>query len=291
MKKTSLLLIILSLFSCNKNPPQTIVTDDYELTIPENPKAVLILFPGLGGNAEFIKQESKIPETAVNNQIAVLLFNTYNNHLFLTYDEKNKLENIISSTLKTHHLENKNIFLGGFSSGGNIALLITNLLNPKGVFIIDSPVDLANLYFNSEKKVQNSIDRKAISEPQYLVNRLNKTLGNPNENISPYENYSPYTSITNYIYNINFSKDIAIRLYTEPDLEFYKQWYNKIEFNDLNTSSIKKMYKSLHKLGYKNIEYIETQNKGYRSNGQRSPHSWSIVDAKEIVSWILKKNP
>ena len=290
MKNISLLLVILFLFSCKTESPQVIKTDDYELIIPNNPKAILILFPGLGGNANLIKQESKIPKEAIENQIAVLLFNSYNHHLFLYSDEKHDLEELISNTLKTHHLENKNIFLGGFSSGGNVALLSTDNLNAKGVFIIDSPLDLANLYLTSEKKLQNCIDEKVNSEPQYLVNLLNKALGNPNEDISHYENYSPYTSTTNFIYNINFSKDTAIRLFTEPDLDFYQKWCSEIKFSDLNAFSIQKMYNSLLKLGYKNIEYIETQNKGYRANGNRSPHSWSIVDEKEIIDWILKNN-
>lgn len=160
----------------------------------------------------------------------------------------------------------------------------------KGFLLLIHLVDLAKLNFNSEKKVQNSIDKKVTSEPQYIVNHLYKTLGNPNKNISPYENYSPYTSITDYIYNINFSKDTAIRLYTEPDLDFYKQWFPEIKISNLNAFSIQKMYNSLIKLGVQDIKYIETKNKGYRSNGQRSPHSWSIADAHEITKWILEKN-
>ena len=290
MKNILFFLSVFLFFSCKKNPPEIIKTDDYELIIPNNPKAVLILFPGMGGNAKNIKKQSKIPQKALDNDIAVLLLNHFNHHLFLYEQEKNQLQKIILNTLKEQHLENINIFLGGFSSGGNVALLIADRVNSKGVFIIDSPVDLADLYFTSEKKVQNNIDEELISEPKYLIRHLTKTIGNPTEDISSYENYSPYTSMTDFTYNLQFSQDIAIRLYTEPALEFYKQRFNKIEFEDLNASSIKKIHQSLQKLGYKNIEYIETKNKGFRANGNRSPHSWSIVDEKEIVHWILKNN-
>lgn len=285
-----ILIIIISFSSCQNESIKVIDTDDFELIIPNNPKAVLILFPGYGGDAVLIKQESKIPQEATKNQIAVFLFNSYNHHLFLSDSNKNQLEKIIFEGIKTHHLENLNIFLGGFSSGGNVALLIANRLNPIGIFIIDSPVDLANLYFASEKKAQYRTNKKVTSEPKYLVNHLNKTLGNPNKDISQYENYSPFTSITNYTYNIHFSKDMAIRLYTEPDLKFYRQWFDNMEFSDMNSSSIQKMYNSLLKLGHQNIEYIETKNKGYRSNGDQAPHSWSIADAHEIVEWIIDKN-
>ncbi len=181
------------------------------------------------------------------------------------------------------------MFLGGFSSGGNVALLIADRLNPKGLFIVDSPIDLANFYIASEKRAKDDVNN-ITSEADGLINLLNKRLGNPNEDISPYENYSPYTSKTDFTYNIHFSKNTAIRLYTEPDLVFQKQWFPNILFADLNTYSIQKMHTSLLKLGYQNIEYIETKNKGYRANGNRAPHSWSIVDEKEIVEWILDVN-
>ncbi len=289
MKYISILFIALIFFSCTNSPPQVIETDDYELIIPENPKAVLILFPGFGGNAERIKQESKIPQEAVDNNIVVLLFNTYNYHLFLTYNEKDALENIISNTLKTHHLESESVFLGGFSSGGNVTLLMADRLNAKGLFIIDSPVDLANFYSRCQNIVQNN-DEEVIEESKYFLKYFNSNFGNPTEDISMYEEYSPYTSITNFTYNIPFSKNTATRLYTEPDLKYYKKKFNDIQFSDLNTFSIQKMHNSLLESGYQNIEYIETKNKGYRANGKRTPHSWSIVDAKEIVGWIFKNN-
>ena len=42
------------------------------------------------------------------------------------------------------------------------------------------------------------------------------------------------------------------------------------------------------KLNNSKIEYIETQNRGYRANGVRHPHSWAIVDENELIKWILE---
>lgn len=76
MKNFLLLLTVFLFFCCKNNPPKIIKTDDYELVIPENPKAVLILFPGFNGDAKRINQESKIPKEAIDNNIAVMLFNS-----------------------------------------------------------------------------------------------------------------------------------------------------------------------------------------------------------------------
>ncbi|MCF6279571.1 MAG: hypothetical protein L3J14_04405 [Flavobacteriaceae bacterium] len=289
MRNIILLFTLFLFLSCKNNPPKIIQTDDYELIIPNNPKSILILFPGFNGDAKRIKQQSKIPIEAIDNNIAVMLFNSYNHHLFLYDDEKNNLEELISTTLKVNQLENKNIFLGGFSSGGNVTLLIANQINAKGIFIIDAPVDLANFYFRCQKKLQNN-DGEITQFPKYFYELFNSTFGNPNEDISLYENYSPYTSATNFTYNIDYPKDMSIRLYTEPDLEFYQKIFNDFSFSDLNTPSIKKMYEDLKNNGHTDIKYIETTNKGFRADRTRSPHSWSIADEKEIVKWILKNN-
>ncbi|MDX6747060.1 hypothetical protein SHK09_09685 [Polaribacter sp. PL03] len=40
--------------------------------------------------------------------------------------------------------------------------------------------------------------------------------------------------------------------------------------------------------GGDNIKLINTKNRGYRANGERHPHSWSIVDEKDLINWILE---
>lgn len=40
---------------------------------------------------------------------------------------------------------------------------------------------------------------------------------------------------------------------------------------------------------FRYVEYIPTENKGYRSNGERHPHSWSIVDGTDLVNWMLEE--
>ncbi len=40
--------------------------------------------------------------------------------------------------------------------------------------------------------------------------------------------------------------------------------------------------------GNEQAEFMTAKQPGYRSNGMRHPHSWSIVDEVEMVQWVLK---
>jgi hypothetical protein len=41
--------------------------------------------------------------------------------------------------------------------------------------------------------------------------------------------------------------------------------------------------------GKGNVSYIKTEDRGYRASGDRHPHSWALVDEKDLIEWILKK--
>ena len=88
----------------------------------------------------------------------------YSSKLWLEEDDKKGLATLLQETLENHNLQNKNIFIGGFSSGGIVSMLISNYINgkrefyidPKGVFIADSPIDLLALYKASELNIKKN---------------------------------------------------------------------------------------------------------------------------------------
>lgn len=272
-----------------------IINDDYVLNKPsENIKAVLVLFGGFPENAEDIKREFKILENAENNNIAVLYLN-YNRKFYLEKNELLKLSEQLQNIFKANKLPTDNIYIGGYSSGGTLALLISNFMTdensnitPNGVFIVDSPIDLAELYNTAKKNVERDLPNPTTEESKWLLETLGKQFGNPNSDISKYEQYSVFTSKTNNIDNIKNLKNTKIRFYTEPDTLWWKK-KTMAEYEELNAYHIKRLSESLNKLEFKNVEYIPTTNKGYRANGERHPHSWSIVDRKNLIKWMLNK--
>ncbi|WP_111706242.1 hypothetical protein [Lutibacter citreus] len=162
-------------------------------------------------------------------------------------------------------------------------------INPKGVFIIDSPIDLLELHRAAKKNIDKNFSEVAVKESNWIINTLNKKLGNPKKGISNYEKYSVYTLESNYTKNLSKLKNTKIRLYTEPDKKWWKE--NRMaDYEQTNAYQIKKLSESLKALNFKSVEYIPTKNKGYRANGKRHPHSWSIIDKDDLINWILNKN-
>ena len=307
MHKIFIVLILFGLISCKDNKSQEkqnnvvkaelleIIKEDYELYKPvQQAKAVLILFGGYPENAADIKREFSILEIAKNNDIAVLLLN-YNQKLWLEENEKYQLAKQLQEIIENNELPSDTIFIGGFSSGGVVSLLISNYIvgmkqfyiDPKGVFIIDSPIDLVALYASSEKNIERNFSEISIQESNWIIETLGSTFGNPNDELKKYENKSVFTYRSNYT-NVQKKKNTKIRLYTEPDTLWWKK-HRMADFEQMNAFYIKELSERLKEQGFENVEYIATHNKGYRANGERHPHSWAIVDKKDLIDWILKK--
>lgn len=275
---------------------ETILTDSYELVIPKKQKGLLILFPCFPCNAENTKTEFNIVDVAIKKNIAVLMMN-FNQHLWLSEVEKEELENIMIQATEENKINTENIFIGGFSSGGNVSLILTNYLKsinstlqPKGVFIVDSPIDLLGLYEDAKKDIKKNYSEVAVEEALWIVNSFESEFGTGDSSLSNYEIKSPYVSKTNSMNNLSNLNDLQIRLYTEPDLVWWKK-NRQTEYEDTNAYYIELLANSLrNKYGENSVRHITTKNKGYRSNGQRHPHSWSIVDKERLLNWILNSN-
>ena len=190
-------------------------------------------------------------------------------------------------------MPSNDVYIGGYSSGGNVSLLISSFLNehknfklkPKGVFIVDSPIDLAALYKSSKKNLKRKYSEVSVTESTWIIENLESKLGTPNDDILKYQQYAAYTSETKNIDNLKALEKTKIRLYTEPDTLWWKK--NRMaDYDQLNSCYIKSLSEDLKEAGFNQVEYIPTQNKGHRANGERHPHSWSIIDKVELIEWI-----
>jgi hypothetical protein len=219
----------------------------------------------------------------------------YNQKLWLEETEKQKLAELIQKIFTDNQLPTNEAYIGGFSSGGNMSLLIGSYLaknkqfnlTPKGVFIVDSPIDLVALYKSSEKNIKQNFSEISVTESKWIIETLGKQFGNPASDITKYLKYSPYTSKTANIDNLEGLRKIKIRLYTEPDTLWWKE-NRKSDYDQMNAYFIKSLSEDLRNAGFIDVSYIPTENKGYRENGDRHPHSWSIVDKKELIKWMME---
>jgi len=295
-----LLIFVVSCKGQNKKIlPKTVISEiiktaQYELVKVDKQNGLLILFPCFPCDIENTKTEFNIAQISANNGISILYMNL-NQHLYLTEPEKRNLAALLTQAIRKEKISEKNIFIGGFSGGGNVSLLISdylikseNQIKPKGVFIVDSPIDLLALYRVSEKNIKQNYSESSIQESSWIIKQFDTIFGNPSDGIKGYEKNSPYTFESENIDNLTGLKDLKIRFYTEPDLNWWKK-KAKNDYEDLNAFYIKKLSEKLKiEFGNQNIELIETQNRGYRANGDRHPHSWSIINEKDFINWILE---
>ncbi len=160
-------------------------------------------------------------------------------------------------------------------------------VQPNGVFIVDSPVDLLRLYKNAWRNIERNFLPSSVQESEMLVNTLESAFGKPEDSIKQYEENAPYTSQTHHNENLADLKDIKIRLYTEPDTVWWKQ-NRQHDYEDMNAYFIEKMADDLTEAFGDNVELIATKNRGYRANGNHHPHSWSIVEVDDLVQWMTE---
>ncbi|MDY0985809.1 hypothetical protein SOM12_00130 [Flavobacterium sp. CFBP9031] len=284
--------LIAFLFFMNGHANGLIKEKHYELNIAPKQKAVLILFPCFPCNIENTKNEAQFLKNLKQEGITTLLLN-YNVKLYLSESEKKEYSLALNSIFDRNKIAKENIFIGGFSSGGNLALLLSNYLiqtknaiQPKGLVVVDSPLDLERLYDGAQEDVKKNVSEEAVEEGNYLIQLFNDDLGNPKTNIETYKKMSPYLVSSDSKVNIEYLKDIKIRLYCEPDLEWY--WKNKKRtYEELNAFHLEKTYDSLLNLGAQKVEFIKTSNRGFDAKGNKKPHSWNLIEREDLIKWIL----
>ena len=298
MKRIFFVLIVVTiLFSCKSSISEVnhIIDKEFEIYKVSNSKATLVLFPCFPCDIENTKNEFPIIEEANKKGVSVILMN-YNFKLYLKDSELQNLTKHFNSIFKNNKLSTDNVYIGGFSGGGNVTLLLSNYLikeensiQPKGVFIVDSPVDLLGLYKVAEKNIISNFSSESVQEANWIIDKFNSEFGNPKDSISLYKKLSPYTLETNTISNVENLKKLKIRLYTEPDFDWWLQ-NRKNQKDEINSYFIEQLYNDLKIKGFQKIELINTKNKGYRADGTRHPHSWAIVDKENLLNWVLEKN-
>ncbi|MEZ4789972.1 MAG: hypothetical protein R2811_08130 [Flavobacteriales bacterium] len=275
--------------------PREIHTPSYDLLLPAEQdlsrpsgKALLILFPCFPCDAADTRAESRIADTAAANGISVLMLN-FNRHILMSEAEQQAVIGTIAGAVKEHGVDASNTVIGGFSSGGNVSVLLAKALlrspvppvNLKGVFAVDSPLDLVHLYECAQRDLAKTSFPEHKGEARYLVAFLDSALGAPTDSMVNYERSAP---LLNTSASVAPLKDLPIRFYTEPDTAWWRA--NRDDsYEELNAFALKRIHDTLVAAGNARAEYITTEGRGVQ-HGNRHPHAWSIVDERELVRWI-----
>ncbi len=169
-------------------------------------------------------------------------------------------------------------------------------IDPLAVIGIDPPVDIAGLYNTSKRFILMNDGRTNLSagrlngliESKSIVKSCNKIYGGaPEQYPEQYIRHSMYSRLEKDGGNAKYLMRVPVRLYCDPDILWQLKERNR-DYYDMNAADLSAMVNFLNLNGNQAAELIPALGKGYRLDGTRHPHSWSIVDPSDCIDWILK---
>jgi hypothetical protein len=296
------IILSLSFFTCtivtfgqtigNDNGKVNNETFSYSYMEPaQEVNGILILLPGWGESPQGIFEKTALPRL-LSEKGFVTIVPQLHQTLYADDYAISEINEIIKSQSEKYNSKELRLVIGGLSAGGAIAigyaeyvLAVDTVPKLKAVFAIDPPLDLSRMYTSAENKIRYNCKSKLIKkEGTFIKNYLRHNLnGSPQENPDYYLRYSAYSPGAADGGNAKFLKNIPVRLYSKPDLDFVRKTYcDELQNEDINAVDLEKFNKFLTSIGNNKAEYITTKGKGF--------HSWNILDPVDCTNWVLKIN-
>nr|WP_322624344.1 hypothetical protein [uncultured Flavobacterium sp.] len=281
----------------NFEPTDTTSLFYLKLVPKTKPNACLVILPSSGELVESVMAQITLHKLALKKGMLVVFpsINWGTNK----FDEEHKLLDVIFKQVAEQYSIPKDRFvIGGFSGGAMISLSYAEkahrepgatYITPKAVFALDPPVDYAHLYHHAKRDVERNFSEPAVNEGHWIMDSYKEDFGgSPEEVPAQYVKYSIYSHNEPDGGNAKFLLTTPLRIYTEPDIEWQLTNRHRDAY-DMNSTDISAMVNLLQTKGNDKVSLIVTHNKGYRPNGMRHPHSWSIMDSKTCLDWILQQ--
>lgn len=277
-------------------------TDDTHLfylkLVPKiKPVGVLVIMPSSGELTEDVLKQITLHQLALKKGLLVIVPSiNWGTNKFTA--EHQFLDTIFRQVVEQYKVPEDRFVLGGLSGGGMVALTYAEKANrdknstfitPKAVFALDPPLDFAHLYNHAKRDVERNFSIPAVNEGIWLMDMYKAEFGGtPEEVPGEYVKYSIYSHSETDGGNAKYLLDTPVKIYTEPGIEWQMKNRHR-DLYDLNCTDITAMINLLQMKGNKNAEIVITYDKGVRLDGTKHPHSWSIMDSRDCLAWILKQ--
>ncbi len=281
----------------------------YYVLVPNKKiEAVLILFPSTGETVEnVISCNKELMQLAYDNNIlSAVVSANYNKALERDSAAVFFFETIFEEIITKFKAPKHKFILSGLSLGGENAIQYTEMsrnkrfntyIKPLAVIGVDPPVDYVTLYNHAKDEIalyaRNSAkitDSKqlALNEDNFLIKYFHNLYGGtPKEFPDKYTEGSLFSLDCEDGGNAKYLIDVPVRIYSDPDVVW--QLINKDrDFYHMNAPDQSAMIRFLMLKGNKNALFVQALGKGYRVDGTRHPHSWSIVNPADCIKWILE---
>ena len=268
----------------------------YSLVPKDSIEGMLVLFPPTGQNVETVLNHNiQLAKLAYDHRI-LLIVPSINFNLCLDENAMTFLNTTFKEVLERYEVPKDKVVMGGFSLGGMNAIRYTELayedstqtlIKPVGVYGVDPPLDLTRLYYSFERAIRINFAKPAVQEAEVYIGKYNREFGgSPEENPEIYIQHSMYSKSEENGGNAKYLVDVPVRIYSDPDIDWHLK-YRQVDYYDINALDQTAMINQLQILGNEKAEYINALGKGYRLDGRRHPHSWSIAEPVDCINWIL----
>lgn len=258
-------------------------------------KGTLILLPPTAQAVEGVLNENdQLIALAYQNGILIIV-PSINYNLCLDEVTMEFLNTSFETAIKKYKAPKDKIVLGGFSLGGMNAIRYVQLANenpklttikPLAVYGVDPPLDLARIYYSFLQTKELNFSEVAVNEATNYLGRMERSFGgSPKDAPEMYIKYSMYSKTEKEGGNAIHLKNTPIRIYADVDLNWHLK-ERQTDLYNINALDQTAMINQLRIAGNEKAEFINALGKGYRANGKRHPHSWSIVDAEDLMDWI-----
>jgi pimeloyl-ACP methyl ester carboxylesterase len=285
------------------NPdPQDSLAGSYRIYDPSGkPAALLVLIPGGAATHDEYTAEgstpSMLPQKLAGHQITTIVPAGGGYSHWLEDGWLKHLDAIVAETLTTHRIPADRVVVGGFSAGGTAAVRYAEFcaagrsaarVKIRGVFAVDAPLDFSRFWRGETLAVRRGADPRFVNEAKAVLADMRRVLGgSPDDEPAHYLKGSPFSAFADGGGQARLLADVPMRLYTEPDIRWWME-NRKVDYYSMNALDAAGLILQLQLLGNRQAQLITTQGRGIRPDGNRHPHSWSIVDENELEAWILK---
>lgn len=213
--------------------------------------------------------------------------------LFITDSCMLLLEQMIAEVLRKYEVPEQSIFIGGISASGTRALRFAEYtvrsnsnIKIRGVFAVDAPLDLARFYYSASSH-RESFKAGMRWEADFMIPKFESWFGgSPDSFNQAYKMASVFCHADSLGGNAHYLRKTDLILFHEPDIDW---WLNErgSSYYDINSFDLVAFTQKLRDLGNDEVQLITTSGKGFNRAGERNCHSWTIVDEKLLVDWIL----
>ena len=234
---------------------------------------------------------------ALAHDLAVIYATTDNRLEFFFAEEKmQEIESYVYGVLTKYAIPADNMLYCGMSLEGTRAMKLAMYgaseeseyrLRPKAIAICDAPLDMIRFHREMVRAKKLAYTPITQNEGTWVSGYLEANLGGtPSDTLAAYLQYSPFCYQDDGGPNLPAFARIAIRAYTEPDVQWWMETRGK-DYYAMNAIDLAALINALRVRGHLKATLITTRDKGYLPDGTRHPHSWGIVDEKELIDWFL----